>query len=59
MIQSVEERKVIETTQENLFDDSINSSVALMITLFDSKNQLLSPYKIIEPNSSLERFGKP
>ena len=43
---------------ENLFDDSMNSSVALMITLFDSIGNLSSPYKIIETNSSLERFNK-
>ena len=44
---------------ENLFDDSMNSSVALMIALFDSIGNLSSPYKIIETNSSLERFNKP
>ena len=44
---------------ENLFDDSMNSSVASMIPLFDPKVNLSSPYKIIETNSSLERFDKP
>ena len=44
---------------ENLFDDSMNSSAALMIALFDSIGNLSSSYKIIETNSSLERFNKP
>ena len=44
---------------KNLFDDSLNSSVALMIALFDLVGNLSSPYKIIETNSSLERFNKP
>ena len=30
-----------------------------MIALFDSKGDLSSSYKIIEANSSLERFDKP
>ena len=42
----------IEMIYENLFDDSMNSSVALMIALFDSIGNLSSPYKIIETNSS-------
>ena len=36
---------------ENLFDDSMNSSLALMIALFDSTGNLSSPYKIIETNT--------
>ena len=44
---------------ENLFDDSMNSSVAVMIASLNSKGNLSSPYVIIETNSSLERFGKP
>ena len=34
------------------------SSVVLMIVLFDSKDNLSSLYKLIETNSSLERFDK-
>ena len=37
----------------------MNSSVALMIALFDLRGNLSSPYKIIETKSSLERFDKP
>ena len=37
----------------------MNYSVALMIVLFDLIGNLPLPYKIIETNSSLERFDKP
>ena len=51
----IDKKKFIEMIYENLFDDSMNSSVAL----FDSIGNLSSSYKIIETNSSLERFNKP
>ena len=44
---------------ENLLDDSMNSSVALMIALFDSIGNLSSPYKIIERNSFLKGYKFP
>ena len=40
-------------------DNSINSSVALMIILFTSKGNLPLSHKISEINSSLEGFNKP
>ena len=36
----------------------MNYSVDLMIILLDSKGNLLSTYKVIKTNSSLERFGR-
>ena len=48
----------LKMIEENLVDDSMNSSVALMIACFDSKGNISSPYKIIETDSSFERFDK-
>ena len=39
--------------------ENMNIGFALMIFLSDSKGKLSSPYKIIETNSSMERFDKP
>ena len=46
-------------TYENIFNDSMNSRVALKIFLFDLEGITSSPHKIIESNFSLERLENP